>query len=117
MCANVRRMTPQYSLDRASLALRAAASAVVVLNLIDAAFTLVWVLSGVAEEANPLMAHELASGPMRFMVTKLALVSLGLLLLWRLRCRPLARLAIHGSAAAYVALFAYHLNAVSQLLG
>jgi hypothetical protein len=108
-------MTTQYRWGRASLALRIAAAAIVVINLLDAAFTLVWTLSGLATEANPLMDVELAYGPMRFMVTKLALVSLGLLLLWRLRSVPLARVAILGSAAAYVVLLTYHLNEVPQL--
>ena len=96
--------------------LRVAAAAIIVINLLDAAFTLVWTLSGMATEANPLMDVQLAYGPMRFMITKLTLVSLGLLLLWRLRGSPLARIAILGSAAAYVLLLTYHLNEVPQLV-
>ena len=107
---------PAHSWGRASLALRFAAAAIVIINLLDAAFTLVWTLSGLAVEANPLMAAELAAGPVRFMVTKMALVSLGLLLLWRLRGRPLARFAILGSAAAYIVLLTYHLNEMPQLV-
>jgi hypothetical protein len=109
-------MKPTYTWQRASLALRIAAAAIVVINLLDAAFTLVWTLSGMATEANPLMDVQLAYGPMRFMITKLTLVSLGLLLLWRLRGAPLARFAILGSAAAYVLLLTYHLNEVPQLV-
>jgi len=96
--------------------LRAAAAAILIINLLDAAFTLVWTLSGLAVEANPLMEGELAAGPMQFMITKLALVSLGLLLLWRLRHRAFARVAIWGSACAYVLLLTYHLNAVPELV-
>ena len=108
-------MTTQNRWGRASLALRIAAAAIIVINLLDAAFTLIWTLSGLATEANPLMDMQLAYGPMRFMITKLTLVSLGLLLLWRLRSVPLARFAILGSAAAYVVLLSYHLNEVPQL--
>ncbi len=109
-------MTTQYRWEQASLVLRAAATAIVVINLLDAALTLIWTLSGLAIEANPLMDAELAAGPVRFMVTKLALVSLGLLLLWRLRRVPLARVAIMGSACAYILLLTYHLNEVPQLV-
>jgi hypothetical protein len=107
--------TPDAHL-RTSSVLRAAAAAILVMNLLDAAFTLVWTLSGLAVEANPLMDLLLSISPIHFMSTKLALVSLGLLLLWRLRWRRTARVAIVGSALAYAALLTYHLNAVPQLV-
>jgi hypothetical protein len=93
-----------------------AAVAVLLLNLLDAALTLVWTTAGVATEANPLLEHQLAASPVRFMVVKLALVSLALLLLWRLRWRRAAKIAIVGSALAYSALLCYHLSNVDQLV-
>ncbi len=109
-------MAPPYPWTRASLVLRLAAATILIINLLDAAFTLFWTLSGLAVEANPLMEHALADSPVRFMVIKLSLVSLGLLLLWRLRWRRLARVAIVGSALAYAALLTYHLNAMHELV-
>ena len=58
---------------------------------------------GDATEANPLMAVLLARGPLEFVVTKHILVSLGLVLLWRQRARPLAR------GGAWLALSVYPL--------
>ena len=110
-------MSPRLlSWHGAPFVLKAAAAAIVILNLLDASFTLVWTLSGLAIEANPLMDQALAHGPMRFMTVKLALVSLGLLLLWRLRVRKLAQVAIVGGALAYVVLLTYHLNEMPQLV-
>jgi hypothetical protein len=96
--------------------LRIAAAAVLVLNLVDAALTLAWTTAGLAHEANPLLDGVLARSPLLFMTVKLSLVSLGLLLLWRLRWRRAAGFAIVGSALAYSALCAYHLTAMERLV-
>jgi hypothetical protein len=109
-------MSPQHSWTQASLLLRMAAATILVINLLDAALTLIWTLSGLAVEANPLMEQVLAHSPLQFMAVKLALVSLGLLLLWRLRWRRTARVAIFASALAYALLLTYHLNEVPQLV-
>lgn len=53
------------------------------LNLLDAYFTLKWVMAGQATEANPLMAYALEQGPMWFIVAKIVLVSGGCFILWR----------------------------------
>ena len=60
-------------------------------NLIDATLTLCAVEFGDAVEANPLMDVLLSRGVLQFVIVKHLLVSLGLVLLWRLRARPLAR--------------------------
>jgi cytochrome bd-type quinol oxidase subunit 2 len=93
-----------------------AAFALVILNLLDAVFTLVWVETGVAAEGNPLMDQAMAHGPLGFMAVKLALVSLGVLLLWRLRHRRAAATAIVASAIAYSAILVVHLSVVPQLV-
>jgi cytochrome bd-type quinol oxidase subunit 2 len=91
------------------------AALVVVLNLVDAVFTLVYTHGGVAVESNPLMRGVLESHPVLFMAAKLALVSLGVLLLWRLRHRGAAVVGLVATSTTYVGLVLYHLSAVPQL--
>jgi len=83
---------------------------VVVLNLADAAFTLWWVHNGIATEANALLADLVESNAIGFALAKSSLVSLGLLLLWRQRRRPLASFGIVLVFVAYNGLVAYHLG-------
>ena len=80
------------------------------LNLADAVFTLWWVHTGVATEANALLSDLVEFNAVGFAVVKTALVSLGLLLLWRQRHRPLAAFGIGVSFVAYNGLFVYHLG-------
>lgn len=91
-------------------------SAVLVLNLVDAMFTLVYTQAGLATEANPLMNQALQVSPVLFVAAKLALVSLGVLLLWRLRNRLVARLSLGGMLIAYAAIAFYHLQAAPMLV-
>ena len=92
------------------------AGLVVVLNLMDALWTLAFVEAGVAEESNPLMERALAFGPVGFVIAKLALVSLSVLLLWRLRERRAAGIALCSGAMTYVHIVCYHLSNAHQLL-
>jgi len=91
-----------------------AAGFIVVLNLLDAMFTLAYTGSGLATESNPLMDHVLAASPVLFMLAKLSLVSLGVLVLWRLRDRRAARYGLLGAAGAYTTLLVYHLSGVEN---
>jgi len=100
---------------RTALVLKVAAATILIFNLLDALFTLLFVTLGVAVEANPLMDEALSS-PMRFMIIKLSLVSLGVLLLWRMRARRTAAVALMGSALAYSSLMVYHLSAMHELI-
>jgi hypothetical protein len=93
----------------------AAGGVILVLNLFDAIFTIVYTRVGVAVESNPLMSKILISSPVLFMVAKLALVSLGVMLLWRLRHRRAAAIGLFATTTAYVTLIAYHLNAIEHL--
>ncbi len=95
--------------------LRVAGASVLVLNLLDAIFTIVYTSSGVAVESNPLMSRALVESPVLFMIAKLGLVSLGVLLLWRLRHRRAAAFGLIATGTAYVTLLAYHLSAVDRL--
>ena len=80
---------------------------VLICNVLDAAVTVCAVEFGDATEANPLMAVLLHAGTVQFVVVKHLLVSLGLVLLWRLRVRPLARRAAMVAMTVYPLLFAY----------
>lgn len=98
------------------LPLSLVAAAVVVLNLADGMFTLAYLHAGVAAEANPVMRGALDHGPVGFMAIKLALVSLAVLLLFRLHHRRAAAHALVGSALAYSTLVVYHLSALPRVL-
>jgi len=93
-----------------------AAGFVVVLNLLDAMFTLAYTRGGIAVEGNPLMEQALAVSPLVFMLAKLAIVSLGVLLLWRQRERLSARIGLFATSATYVLLIGYHLSAARTLV-
>ena len=84
--------------------------AVVVLNLLDAVLTLLWVNTGIAVEANALLSDLVETNALAFMVVKLSLVSLGLLLLWRQRERKLAVAGLMIAFVAYNSLLVYHLG-------
>jgi hypothetical protein len=87
-----------------------------VLNLLDGIFTLVWVQYFYAEEYN-LMLRDLAQGDMvLFMLVKLTLVSLGAIFLWRNRSHPLAVIAIFFAFLAYYLVLLYHLRYTTLIL-
>ena len=84
-----------------------------VLNAIDAVLTMFWITSGMATEGNPilkLLAHE---HPIAFVSSKLGLVSLGSLLLWRLRKHGGAVVGIFLVFLVYYYLLLYHLSAMN----
>jgi len=85
---------------------------VLVLNVIDAIMTMVWVSSGAAIEANPILRDLVQGDPLSFVCVKLALVSLGSLLLWRNRGHAMAVVAIFVAFLAYYFLLLYHLRAL-----
>lgn len=91
-------------------ALRLVVVALLLLNLLDAVFTLVWVEAGIAKEANLLLEGILSQSAMGFMLVKLTLVSLGVLLLWRHREHKLAVAGLAVACFAYNSLLVYHLG-------
>jgi uncharacterized protein DUF5658 len=97
----------------ASLRMRMAA--LLVLNLLDALFTLAFLQLHLAEEANPLMAAAYAGSPVLFLVLKLALVHGGALLLWLHRSTPAARGALAAGVALYAAIVVYHCSFAARL--
>ena len=86
-------------------------SITIVLNLLDAIFTLNWIERGEANEANPLM-EVIISKPILFVCVKTSLVSLGCYLLWRFHRRPIAVVSIVLAFLAYYAVLLHHLRAV-----
>jgi len=68
------------------------ASTTLILNVIDALCTMLWVsILGVGREANPVMAFFLNRSPTLFLVVKLLLVEVSVYVLWRSRSHALAR--------------------------
>lgn len=91
-------------------------SVVLVLNLVDAIFTLCWVGAGLAREANPLLHDLVSERPLGFALAKLGLVGLGSLLLWRLRHRPLAVVSIFCTFVVYYLVLLHHLSFLGLIL-
>lgn len=89
---------------------------VLVGNVLDAMFTIIYTDLGVAQEANPLLGPALEDSPLLFMVIKLGLVSMGVTLLWRLRHRRAAVAGLIAAAATYSWLLGYHLSGVPHLV-
>ena len=90
--------------------------AIIVLNVADAVLTIAWVSAGEATEANPVMAELAERFPLSFVAVKMSLVSLGTLLLWRHRARPLAVVATFVAFLVYYFLLLYHLKAMNLRL-
>ncbi len=88
---------------------------ILILNLFDAVLTLIWVYSGLATEANPLL-DPLIKYPVLFVIVKFSLVSFGSWLLWRRRKRPLAVVSIFLGFLVYYFLLLYHLSAMNLQL-
>jgi hypothetical protein len=84
-------------------------------NLIDGLCTLVLLQLNVAHEANPFMAWVYGISPVSFMVTKLAMVQSGMLVLWMHRHLRCAQVALQVGAIAYAAIVLYHLAFVMNL--
>jgi hypothetical protein len=86
-------------------------AAILVLNIIDAIFTIYWVSSRQAREANPFMAPLIEAHPVLFVGIKCGLVFGGTWLLWRNRKRKLAVVSIFTAFLVYYFVLLYHLNA------
>ena len=91
-------------------------AATLVFNLIDAVLTLALVSSGLAVEANPIMAFFLEVGPLTFMAAKIALVSLGVGVLWHFKRYQLALVGTLAVFGIYTTLLAYHGRSVMVLI-
>jgi len=85
------------------------------LNAVDGALTVIWVLTGKAEEANPLMAELIDIEPVFFMVAKLLLVALGSFLLWRFRRQRAAVIGLFVLFIAYYFILVWHFKAIASI--
>jgi hypothetical protein len=92
------------------------AVALLVLNLLDGLFTTVYLHLGVAEEANPLMRMAWEVSPLTFMVSKLAVVSVGLGVLCLYRETKLAAAALKIAVGIYTVLLVWHLAFLAHLV-
>ena len=90
--------------------------AVLILNLLDAVLTLIWIYAGLAHELNPLLRELIESSPITFIIVKLGLVGLGSLILWKYRQRKIAVIAIVLIFLLYYALFLWHISFLSRIL-
>ena len=77
-------------LDMAELVLKT----LVVLNIYDAIFTLLWIELNLARELNPFMAFLIEINPILFVVVKTILVNTGVWLIWLNKESSLSKLAI-----------------------
>jgi len=83
---------------------------ILVLNLLDAVFTLIWVQYFEAGELNFLLRGLVENNPLLFMVSKLSLVSLGTLFLWRQRSNSLAVMGLWIAFLSYLTILLVHLH-------
>ncbi len=86
------------------------AGLLLVLNMADAFYTLLYIQQGLAEEANPVMAQLLKLGPTWFVLGKHLLVSVCVVSLWRLRQRKSAAFGLTVMLPLYSALVFYHVT-------
>lgn len=84
-------------------------TALLVLNLIDGIFTLVFLQLGVAQELNPLMRLAYGVSPLAFMLLKVGVVELGMTVLCLHRQYRFARWALSAGAVMYAGIVVYHL--------
>lgn len=99
-----------------AFALRPGTVALLLLNLLDGLFTLLFLQLAVAEELNPVMRLAYEDSPLAFMALKLGIVHFGVYVLCLHREVRLARLALGVGLLLYAAIVAYHLAFVAQLL-
>jgi hypothetical protein len=102
--------------SNASFYLSPASVALLVLNLLDGLFTLLFLQLGVAEELNPLMRVAYEQSPLFFMFSKLVIVNAGLWLLCLHRRLKASRIAIRAGAVVYGIIVVYHLAFLTHLV-
>ena len=90
--------------------------AILVLNLLDAIFTLIWVRAGLALESNLFIDKLVDNHAVAFFGVKLGLVGMGSWLLWQKRDRPFAVVSIFVAFLAYYLVLLYHLQYLAGLV-
>jgi hypothetical protein len=99
---------PDFTITQASATL-------LVGNLVDGLFTLVFLQLDLAHELNPLLRWAYAGSPLAFMAAKLLMVQSALLLLCLNRHLGVATAVEKAGAMLYGGLVIYHLTCVAAL--
>jgi len=86
---------------------------IIILNLLDAVLTMLWVHTGLAREANPLLQPIVHNHVLLFIIVKIALGSLSTWFLWQYRQRALAVIGTFSVFIVYYAVFLHHLRFAS----
>ena len=81
-------------------------------NLVDAFLTVIWVNSGIAVEANPLMAYAMTYGMTFFVLIKITTVVFAIAILWSTRKHLGSRIAAVGCSFAMGCLVLYHVAGI-----
>jgi hypothetical protein len=102
--------------SKASFYVSPASVALLILNLLDGLFTLLFLQLGVAEELNPIMRLAYEQSPLFFMFSKLVIVNAGLWLLCLHRRLRASRIAIRAGAVVYSIIVVYHLAFLTHLV-
>ncbi|CAM3530122.1 DUF5658 family protein [Corallococcus sp. BB11-1] len=100
----------------ASFYMSPASVGLLMLNLLDGLFTLLFLQLGVAEELNPVMRVAYEQSPLLFMFSKLLIVNAGLCLLCLHRKLKASRIAIRAGAVVYAIIVVYHLAFLAHLV-
>ena len=87
--------------------MRAALLLVLILNILDAAFTSFVVSNALAVEANPIMGAILEYGIVPFVVVKLGVIVLSLKVLWKFKDRKITQIGTGICITCYSCLILY----------
>ena len=90
--------------------------ALLIMNLMDAVMTALWVSEGIVSEGNPVMAAAISQGYFTFVLGKVVLVGSGAALLYRLRSHHMARLSLVPVVVLYSFVIGNHIGILAQLL-
>jgi hypothetical protein len=116
MAEALQRRAAATEVDARSQLPMAPAVLLLVLNVMDGLFTLIFLQLGLAKEANPLMREAFELSPVGFMAFKLVMVNLGVWVLMTHWTARLARLALTFATLAYGVIVTWHLAFLSWLL-
>ncbi len=108
MIKSVKSISQSFSDFLFKIDIKKTVSFIILFNILDAILTLFWIDLGIAKESNPLMEYALDHGTYIFLFVKIALVSLGCLLLYRYRDKIFSRLAAVIALACYSSIVFYH---------
>ncbi|MEL6180054.1 MAG: DUF5658 family protein [Myxococcota bacterium] len=89
---------------------------IVIMNAADAIMTVFWVSAGLATESNPLMDWLLDVHPVLFVLAKLALVFLGVGMLWRYRHIRAAMVGVALVAVVYYGVILVHATGIGLVV-